>query len=762
MSTTVQVRKWYGEVMLGVLVLLTLVAGLARWQLNPVAPRPADPATSAFSADSAARLLSELLGDERPHPVDSEAGKALRQRIVRTLETNGYRAEIQESTSCGKAQRVCARVHNVIAVLKGDGTGKSVLAMAHYDSVAASPGASDNGAGVAVLLESARMLKVQPSRKNDVILLFTDGEESGLLGAESFASQHPLAEKIAAVINVEARGSSGRSILFETGNSSAWLVGEYAKTSKQPVTNSLIASLYKLLPNDTDLSVFKARGVQGLNFAFGEQQGYYHTSLDNLRNLDHGSLQQHGDNVYDLLKTLSNAELPNSAATGSLVYTDLLGTVVVQWPAGWSPVLAALLLAGFAVAMVRLRKRSAYMVGAATRGLLGTLLSTVLGGAVAYALTYLLSLIHIPAWSAAVLPNRIFLWATVLLVTVAVFRRLARNADPLGLWIGGVGAWLLLGLIASIVLPGGSYLFLLPGLVMVLCALGACIPALGGGKPSPVLLAIPALASFVVMIPTVLLVEIMMGFNAIGVAVMGALLAMSATVILPFMQSQHAPKMHAVVTAALVLSAVGGAALSVRAPSYTAEQPQGLNLMYVQDQDGKAVLTAGNAANRPPQAVLRAMGDDVTLKQPFSWNKTRFFSAPVTSVNMPAARLTVLSDNAVAQGRRVVARIDAEAGVSVVQILLPKAAGLQRIETDGQQLDYAASSDDYLSFICRGDSCNGREIVLTLGESRQTNIIVAMTPGLPGSLAAVADSRAPLAVPRDNGDQSLVMSETLL
>lgn len=761
----VQVKSWYAEVFVGLILLLVLVAGVTRWRLNPGVPAEAGQPELAFSASSTAKLLSHLLAEDRPHPVDSTANELVKTRIIEALESYGYRAEIQDTTSCNERNNTCARVRNVIAVLGGTAPGRSILASAHYDSVPASPGVSDNGVGVAMLLETARLFKAQPAKRNTVVFLFTDGEEAGLLGAKAFAAEHRLADKVGAVINVEARGTSGRSVLFETGDRNAWLIREFAKTSRQPVTNSLIPSVYALMPNDTDYSVFKARGIQGLNFAFGEKQSYYHTSLDNVQQLDLGSLQQQGNNVHDLLNALADAELPSDIATGHLVYTDLFGIGIVRWPSAWSAGIAVALIVLFGFAARRIYRQTACTGKSVAWGVFGGLLSPVLGAVVAYALTYILSLVRKTAspWPAEILSNRLLLWVTVLLATIAVYRLLARRHHPVGLWLGVGAGWLLLALTAAVLLPGASYLFILPGCVMVICALIMSLRSNTAGSTSPIILSIPAVASFIVIIPAIFLVEIMMGYGTIvGVVFMAALLGMSVSTILPFAQSAQAPKLNTAVTATLSLAIVLAAAMTLRAPAFTAEEPQPLNMMYVQAQDGKAMLTAGNVYNRPPQAVLNALGKEAALRPPFSWNDTRFYSIPVASQSMPSASLAVLEETPLAQGRRIRARINAEAGVSMVQILFPKAAGVKSIEMGGRKLDYSEVSDDYVAFFCRGESCNGREVAVTLGQSRQSSIVIGISPGLPAAFNSVSNSRAPYAVPMGHGDQSIVVSESLM
>jgi hypothetical protein len=158
---------------------------------------------------------------------------------------------------------------NIVARLPGTANSGAVLLMAHYDSVPNGPGAADDGAGVSAILETVRALKTGPALKNDLIVLFTDGEEPGLLGAEAFVASHPWMKDIGLVMNFEARGNRGASLLFETSVNNASLMNEVAHAAPSPIASSLFYSLYKLLPNSTDFNMFRPAGIPGLNFAFG-------------------------------------------------------------------------------------------------------------------------------------------------------------------------------------------------------------------------------------------------------------------------------------------------------------------------------------------------------------------------------------------------------------------------------------------------------------------------------------------------------------
>ena len=228
---------------------------------------------------------------------------------------------------------------NVVAVLRGDGTRRSdsgrdaILCMAHYDSVFAGPGIGDDLAGVAAWLEVARALASGPGLQRDVVLLFEDGEEQGLLGAELFAEHHPLSARVGAVINLEGRGNSGPSRMFETGPRNRWAVESFAGESRAPSASSASVEVYRRMPNDTDYTVWRERGVPGLNFAFIGGVTSYHTPLDDIANLSRRSLQHHCTNALDAARGLAAVPFPGDPdfePTGDALFFDVGGLLLAR------------------------------------------------------------------------------------------------------------------------------------------------------------------------------------------------------------------------------------------------------------------------------------------------------------------------------------------------------------------------------------------------------------------------------------------------
>jgi len=746
--------------------LLVLVSIFAKWRLDPVPPVAAD-TSSRFSAIRAAKLLSGILSPETPHPVDSEANAGVRNRIISALSEAGYKAQVQDTFSCRDTHvYICARVKNIVALHEGARGGKLILLSAHYDSVGAGPGASDDGSGVAVLLEVARLLNESQQSKDGVLFLFTEGEEVGLLGAQAFATQNPWAKKVALAVNIEARGTSGQSALFETGSISGWLVNAFADTARRPLTNSLISSIYSLLPNDTDLTVFKSNGIQGLNFAYGEHLGYYHTPHDNLQSLSRGSLQQQGDNVYDLVRALVNEDIPADGAMGSLVYTDILGLGTIRWPAGLSLYISVLLLLMFVPIGWRLSKALSFTRSSVAKGFFAVPLCLVLGGTAAFLLISALGWINGSgdAWHSNELANRFLLWSSILLVVLLSLRLLGLKANPLGIWIGVGYAWLLLGLISSVDLPGISYMFILPSLILVVSGLFIMVmPRVSGWLSTPLLL-LPALSALIVILPTVFLVEVMLGFDAtMGVLAMSLFIALVATFAAPFVLTGLPPGRlrHPVFAALLII--IAGAAVSILAPRYSDDQPRALNIEYVQETTGDAYFLSSSSS--PPDSVARTLGANASVRRVFPQYSRYSLAASTASANLPPARLTVLGEKQTPLGQELVVRIDADASLRSIRIFFPKDMQLSSIESEGQTMDYSGSRSEignYKVFTCQGDSCNERQLTLLIGNRSVHPVLIEESLPLAKTAWKLVAARNAVALPHQDGDQSFVMSEAKL
>ena len=299
------------------------LATLALLKLRPPEPVTATAPANEFSAERAfvhVRAISTT-----PHPVGSDANSNVRKYLLEQLSSLGFNPQVFDGTGVSDRSRVViARTHDVVGRLPGAANSAAIMLVAHYDSVFTGPGAADDGASVAAILETVRALRSGPALKNDLMVLFTDGEEPGLLGADAFASEHPWTKDVGLLLNFEARGNRGPSLIFETSPGNSTLIHNAARFAPYPVGSSLFYSLYKLLPNDTDFTVFRRHKLPGLNFAFGENFEAYHTRLDSPENLSLASLQHQGSYALGLTAHFGQIDLKHLKAAGDDVFFDWL------------------------------------------------------------------------------------------------------------------------------------------------------------------------------------------------------------------------------------------------------------------------------------------------------------------------------------------------------------------------------------------------------------------------------------------------------
>ena len=292
---------------------------------------------SEFSTKKALEHIRII--SQKPHYVGSRNHADVENYLVQELKKLGLHPQIQEGTTLTEWGNL-VKSRNIIARIDGDSPSKALLLLSHYDSAphSFSKGASDDASGLATILEGLRaFLHQNQSHKNDIVILFSDAEELGLNGAALFVTKHQWAREIGLAINFEARGTSGPSyMLMEVNRGNAALVDGFKKSNpRYPVCNSLMYSIYKMLPNDTDLTVFREKGkVQGFNFAFIDNHFNYHTQQDSYANVSQTTLAHQGSYLMPLLSYFSNADLQHLESTEDFVYFNI-PFCFVTYPFSW-------------------------------------------------------------------------------------------------------------------------------------------------------------------------------------------------------------------------------------------------------------------------------------------------------------------------------------------------------------------------------------------------------------------------------------------
>ncbi len=313
------------------------ILGLIYFTMMPHWTSDEEGSLSEFSTKRALNQVEAI--SKQPHYVGSKEHEVVANYLVKELNKLGLETSVQEGYTLSDWGNL-VQSKNILARIKGTSNSKALLLLSHYDSAphSYSKGASDAGSGVATILESVRaFLYSKTPHKNDIIILFSDAEELGLNGAALFVTKHRWAKEIGLVLNFEARGSSGPSyMLMETNKGNAGLVKEFAAAKATfPVSNSLMYSIYKMLPNDTDLTVFREQGnIQGYNFAFIDDHFNYHTAQDDINHLNKNTLAHQGTYLMPLLNYFSNADLNTTQASEDYVYFTIPYTFI-SYPFSW-------------------------------------------------------------------------------------------------------------------------------------------------------------------------------------------------------------------------------------------------------------------------------------------------------------------------------------------------------------------------------------------------------------------------------------------
>ena len=141
-----------------VLCAVLLGWALVAWRSAPPAPLGPGAPPEVFSADRAFATLERVLEGGAPHPSGSPAHAQVLDAIRAECAALGLPVELQRTLVPGHGR--VAVVRNLLVRIDGTGPASepAVMLVAHTDSVRAGPGAADDGAGVAALLETARAL----------------------------------------------------------------------------------------------------------------------------------------------------------------------------------------------------------------------------------------------------------------------------------------------------------------------------------------------------------------------------------------------------------------------------------------------------------------------------------------------------------------------------------------------------------------------------------------------------------------------------
>ena len=693
-------NRWKGPL---TLLLLALAVWVSSSGTGLPAPVPANAADTEFSSARAMSMLVEIASD--PHPTGSPEHARVRGYLLDRLRSMGLEPEVQTAMSMTETTGAVrsATVRNVAARLPGTGSTGAIVLTAHYDSRGISRGAGDDGSGVVTILEAVRALRAGAPVRNDVIVLFTDAEELGMLGARAFVAEHPWMQDVSLALSFEMRGAGGPSIMFETKEGNGWIMQALDAFAPHPIAYSLSSEVYERLGNDTDFTPFRQAGVQGMSFAAIGDANVYHQAYDAPARVSESTIQHHGQHALGALRYLGAADL--SAVDGpSVVYFTVPAFGLIVYSQWWVLVMGGLLLLLLAGAVVLARRGGARVSGLVAGvgvAMLGTSLSLAVGLSLSGWLprfhaehgSLMAGAYHAEGWYVATLLGVVF----ALVTGAHVVAR--RWWTPTELTVGALALPLLVAVVLAVTMPLAAPMLQWPVLAAVVAAItfaliGPRVRATAGWVAGL------ALAAFALafMVPLTELLWVAMSFEVAGL--LAALMATGLYLCLPALDDLRHPNTWWAPMAGVV---VGGAALGVGILSArpSAEHPAPSTLAYAYEHGtGSAMWVTDPALGAADEdarawAVERA-GSEFANTRDLSEFGYVAGEVPVTAAPLVSAappNVSVTSDEVRGGTRRVTLAVRSEIGAEMLRFE-PAAGGDTRlVSINGASLSTPATLD---------------------------------------------------------------------
>ncbi len=578
-----------------------------------------------------------------PHYVGSKAHEQSKQYIIQELQKLGLETEIQEGFSIFKTGEL-SKPQNILARIKGHDSKKALVVLSHYDSDPhASPGASDAASGVATILEAVRaFIATHKTPKNDIIICFTDSEELGLNGADLFVNKHPWAKDVGMVLNFEARGSGGESyMLVETDAKNGRLIEEFSNANvSHPVANSLSYSIYKMLPNDTDLTVFRKDGdIDGFNFAFIGDHFDYHTANDTWENLDLNTLQHQGSYLMPLMNHFSEIDLTTLKSDKDYIYFDIPIFKIIKYPFDWIYFLlwGAILL--FFALIIYGGVRHRIHVKSVLKGTVALLLSLILAGSIGFGLWKFIIYLY-PHYNEIqhgfTYNGYTYIYVFVFLAIAISFRIYSKFHDPENLpslLIAPFFLWLCVCVIVALYLKGASYF-----IILAYFGLLSLFIILRQKQPNPYVLILLGLPAIFILVPFIKSFPIALGLKIVFAS--SILTVFLFSLLLPILGFYRRKKSLSYIALGLtILFFIIGHTTA----SFSKERQKPNSLVYVLDTDeNKAVwgtydttldTWTKNYIN-PTENVAKAY-NGVALQSKYGTRFTFATKAPIKNIDAP-------------------------------------------------------------------------------------------------------------------------------
>jgi hypothetical protein len=631
--------------------------------LEPPAVVPASEGDKIFSAERALSFLKEVA--KEPHPGGTPAHDVVRDYILNYCKQMELETNLMDQTGLAVSTTSISagRAQNILARMKGTRAEKTILVMAHYDSQPNTPGAGDDGVGVAAMMEAIQLLKKEEPLANDILFLFTDLEECGMLGAEAFVSQYARLDSIALIINLEARGNAGVGFTFEFSKLNGWMMRQYSRAVERPYANSFAYEIYKMMPNYTDFTVFKETNISGFNTALINGYAYYHSMVDRVENLDPRSLQHLGDILTQSLQHFGNLPLDNTKDEDMIFFTPF-GSLLLLYPVSMDiPLMAFAFFLWIVLVFLGNRKRR--IKGDSLFAGMGLFIAFfILSGLLVWGLGQLILFVY-PHYTNFYSNNFYnatdYLWSVagvVMLCFVLLFKNVASKDALVSVLFGTVFMLLLIMVGIKLYLNTGAYLVYYPVIILLIVYL-ALFTWNVTRKDSPVLygfaqaiVIIPALALWLPIAHTIYVVfSLAMPVGAV------VLLAFCVPFLLPTLGfiNSLGRVVAWIFPAALILT---GLVLGHIHSVYTNRYPLQTELMYANDADSNVSFWISTQKKLDPWLAYYFQG---TARENFDeFYPDRgdvFWKSEAPAQSFPKGKVEVVEDSLVDSKRHITLRV---------------------------------------------------------------------------------------------------------
>lgn len=681
---------------LATLISILIVVLVSYWSFldqQPQLSKQASTNTKEFSLEKALTHLRNISAEV--HHVGSPGHKKVQRYIVSELENLGLTVEIQTQTVFNKKWAAGTTVENIITRVKGSQSEKALLLLSHYDSNPHSSfGASDAGSGVVTILEGVRaFLAKNQQPKNDIIIVISDAEELGLLGAQAFVNHHPWAKEVGLVLNFEARGSGGPSyMLLETNGKNGKLISEFNKAKVgYPAANSLMYSIYKKLPNDTDLTVFREDGnINGFNFAFIGDHFDYHTAQDTAERLDHKTLAHQADYLTKTLNYFAFSDLTNFDSDSDYVYVNFPFLKQLTFPFSWVntllilSILAFLVLLFFGLSLNRLNFKG---IG---KGFLVFVFSIFICGGVSYGLTKLLFLIH-PSYQDilhgftyngyAYISGFVFLNLWILLL---FYKRFGKDEKTANFFIAPIFVWLVINILIAVYLKGAGF-FIIPVILALIILMIEVFMNLEK-RFKKILFTLISIPTLYIFAPLVKMFPVGLGLKILFVS---AILIALVFGLLLFTFQLKETRWPYKLTGVLCLGFFAAATFN---SGYSEENKKPNSLVYIQNtEDGSAYFGTYNAVldefNSPYFTDNKKEGSIASAETKSKYN-TRFRQyAKTENRKILSSSFTIQKDTAIGDERFVELVIDPSRKIHKYEFSATKAVSFAKLKVNGADVN---------------------------------------------------------------------------